>query len=202
MSMFTQLKELNKRPKRYWPYYYRRVKRNQSASAKQIMLGQVVGVTLSLIAGIFLDSAKEKFILIPGTLLLLPGLIDVIASVTASLSVKINHHIKNTDFKKSAIAVHDAFYSLAILMVSTFIFSLFTVLVGLLFFEVNPLKIILISLVTSLGVGVIGFPLIIIGVIMVRRLKLNPDNIVGPIETSVVDMLVIIIITFVIGVIT
>lgn len=48
----------------------------------------------------------------------------------------------------------------------------------------------------------IGFPLIIIGVIMVRRLKLNPDNIVGPIETSVVDMLVIIIITFVIGVIT
>jgi cation transporter-like permease len=201
MPFISQLKQINQRPKHYWPYYYHRINRNKSAGAKQILFGQIVGVSLSLVAGIFLDSAKEKFILIPGTLLLLPGLIDVIASVTASLSVKINHHIKNTDFKKSIIAVHDALYSLAILMVSTLILSLFTVIVGMLFFEVDPLKIITISMITSLGVGVLAFPLIIIGVIVVRKLKLNPDNIVGPIETSVVDMLVVIIISLVIGVI-
>ena len=128
--------------------------------------------------------------------------IDVIASVTASLSVKINHHLKDTDFKKSVIAVHDAVYSLAILMVSTLILSVFTVLVGAVFFEINAVKIITISLLTSLGVGVIAFPLVIIGVIIVRKLKLNPDNIVGPIETSVVDMLVVILIGLIIGVIT
>ena len=86
-------------------------------------------------------------------------------------------------------------------MVSTLILGLFTVIVGLLFFEVDPLKIIAISMITSFGVGVLAFPLIIIGVIMVRKLHLNPDNIVGPIETSVVDMLVVIIISVVIGVI-
>ena len=202
MHSLAQLREINRRPKRFWHHYYRRIRRNKDASAKQILFGQIVGVTLSIIAGIILDSSKETFIIIPGTLLLLPGLIDVIASVTASLSVKINHHLKDTDFKKSVIAVHDAVYSLAILMVSTLILSVFTVLVGAVFFEINAVKIITISLLTSLGVGVIAFPLVIIGVIIVRKLKLNPDNIVGPIETSVVDMLVVILIGLIIGVIT
>lgn len=200
-KILEEIRELRQRPSRYWHHYYARLRRNNGASAKQILFGQIIGVSLSLVAGYFLEDAKATLILIPGTLLLLPGLVDVVASMAAALSAKINHHLEETSYKNISIVLHDVSSTWRQLVVSSFFVGTFAAIVGIIFFKVEPLKLIFLCVVVSSVVGILLFPIIAGGVLLVRKMKLDPDNIVGPIETSVVDVVLILVLILTIRII-
>lgn len=87
--------EYGKRKHRHWHYIYkgRRARAQRISSGQQIVLGQIIALSGSLLAGFMLELNKTSISMFAGALLLLPGIIDLAASITGAMCAKINHRL-------------------------------------------------------------------------------------------------------------
>lgn len=169
-------------------------------SVKQIFkesIGVLLFATiLSLVAGLFLRGITDNLMMITPLIILLPalngmvgnyGIIMVSKFTTALYENKVNAIVFNTKFVKHLfkeilpIAILTAIY---IAILATYI----AYLKGFIFTIGTLWKIIAITLATTITLVLFEFVLSVIGGVYVYHKKMNPDDVLIPIITSIADL--------------
>lgn len=193
----TDVKVLNKQPHRHWHYVYRhrRARRlTDDVSTWQIVAGQVFTVIASLFAGYILDIQKETIGFIVGAFVLMPGIVDLSASLTGAMAAKINHQIDETPAHPLTVAVHAVVFSLFIGVFAGTIVGGFGAILGYIFFDADIWRLMALGIFSMATISVLTDPFIALLTVIFKQCKINPDNIVGPIQSSLVDMVAIMVI--------
>lgn len=188
---------LRNQPHRHWHYIYRRRRARKildDVNTWQIIAGQVFTVLASVLAGYILDIQKGNIGLVIGAFVLMPGIVDLSASLTGAMAAKINHHLDETPAHPASIAIHSVAFSLMIGLFAGVIVGLFGGLMSWLFFDGNILQLTILGLFSMMTISLIGDPIIALMTVGFKRMGINPDNIVGPIQSSVIDVLAILVI--------
>jgi len=184
--------QYGKRVHRHWHYVYKkRRKKAENISSKQITIGQLIALCGSLTAGYILELNKDQIALFAGALLLLPGIIDLAASITGAMCAKINHRLDNTNPKLLNILMSSIGFSFLLTLFSSSIVGITGGLIGELFFDSTFWKILVLCQASMIIVGTITFPLMAGVTYLVKKSGLDPDNIVGPVETGFTDALMV-----------
>jgi cation transporter-like permease len=193
----SDVKVLHKQPHRHWHYVYRHRRARlltDDVNTWQIVAGQVFTVIASVFAGLILDIQKENIGLLIGAFVVMPGIIDLSASLTGAMAAKINHHIDETPAHPVSIAIHDVGFALFVGSFAGLIVGLFGGLLSELFFEGDIWKLTVLGMASMTTVSLLGNPFIALLTIVFKKLRMNPDNIVGPIQSSLIDMLAVMVI--------
>jgi len=164
-----------------------------STGFHDIFYSQAISLIGGMIAGIVLALYTDKLLLIPGMLILLPGFLEMRGSISGSFASRISsglfvgvirpqtHHL--TKLFKGNIA---ASFVLAILVslllgIIAFIFNYFTL-------RVVTLQLIYIPLIAGVIANAIEIPLTLFFTLYFFRKGHDPNNIIGPFITSMVDI--------------
>lgn len=183
----------------HWQYLYRRRLRWHGVSTKQIIASQLFTVAASVMAGLIFDMQKESLVLLAGALLLLPGIIDLAATLTGVLCAKINHQIDATSASTWFVISHAMMYALIVGLCSGVIVGAVGGLLGVFLFEASFVTLVELAVISMLLICSICYPVMALFTLVIRKLNMNPDNVSGPVESSVVDMVAIVVIALVAG---
>jgi len=187
---FLTKPELRHKHHRHWHYIYKR-RSYQPISWREIALGQIIALSGSLAAGLLLEVNKYSLSLFAGAFLLLPGVIDLAASITGAMCAKINHRLETSD-QTWHIAEDSVAFALLLSLCSGLVVGLTGGAIGAIFFEAIFWQIAVLCIATMVGVGVVAYPAMALLTILIRKIGADPDNIVGPVETGFTDMLTVI----------
>lgn len=191
------VKVLNDQPHRHWHYVYRhrRARRlTDDVSTWQIVAGQIFTVIASVFAGYILDIQKETIGFIVGAFVLMPGIVDLSASLTGAMAAKINHQIDETPAHPLTVAAHAVVFSLFIGVFAGAIVGGFGAILGYIFFDADIWRLMALGIFSMATISILTDPFIAILTVVFKRMKINPDNIVGPIQSSLIDMVAIMVI--------
>ena len=183
----------------YWQFLYRRRRQWHGVSTGQIVASQVFTVVASVAAGFLLDISKETLVYLAGTLLMLPGIIDLAASLTGAMCAKINHQIDATRAPVWVVVTQAVVFALFVGVVAGLLVGIVGGLLAMWLFGASMLKMIGLSVIAMALTGVLVYPLMGLLVVLIRRLNMNPDNIAGPVESSVVDIVAVLVVAMVAG---
>lgn len=153
------------------------------------MVGQIIALMGSLVAGYLLELNKEHIVLFAGALLLLPGIIDLSASITGAMCAKINHRLESSTV--SRVLSHSIGFSFLLTVFSGLIVGLCAGVVAEVFFDATFWKILVLCVSSLVIVGFVTYPLTAFLTIFIKRLGFDPDNIIGPVETGLSDALMV-----------
>lgn len=193
----ADVKVLRDQPHRHWHYVYknRRARKiTDNVSTWQIIAGQVFTVVASVFAGLILDIQKEHIGVLVGAFVLMPGIVDLSASLTGAMAAKINHHLDETPAHPISVVIHDVGFSLFVGAFAGLIVGLFGGVLAKLFFDGDIIKLSLLGVLSLSTVSLAGDPFIAGLTLVFKKLGMNPDDIVGPIQSSLIDMLAVIVI--------
>lgn len=153
----------------------------------------------SVIAGALLESNKVTLALVAGAFVVLPGVFDLDGSLGAALSAKINHHLEDAEAKTWNVLLRSVGFAVLVSVLAGALVALLGASLGMVFFQADFSKIFVLALGAIILSGLIGFPIIGLLSVFFRRLKINPDDVVGPIESSIFDILTVITLVIMIG---
>jgi cation transporter-like permease len=186
----------------HWPYIYAKRRRRQQVlgiNAKQMAWSQIISLVGSVVAGVLLEANKVELGLIAGAFLVLPGVFDLDGSIGAALSAKINHHLENPKANAVLVFLKSVGFALLISALAGLVVALVGACIATAFFDADFGQIFLLTEQAILLSAVIGFPLIGAMSVLFRQFNVNPDDVVGPIESSVFDILTVLTMVMVIG---
>lgn len=177
---------------RHWHHVYKKRRRHALAiSTKQMSYGQVVSLVGSIVAGVLLDANKVTLAAFAGAFVVLPGVFDMGGSLGASLSAKINHRLEASRASTWKIFSSSTLFTLVIALAAGSIVSLLGATIASLFFDAVFWKVFVLAEGAIALCGLIGFPFIGMLSVILRKFGVNPDDVVGPIESSVFDILTV-----------
>jgi mgtE-like transporter len=178
---------------RHWHYVYRQRRRRRAHTGREILMGQLVSLAGAVIAGYFLEIGKHEMAMVAGAFLILPGIFDLGGSIGGALAAKVAHRLE----RQSDLALHHGpivralVFAFAVTAVSAILLSAFGAVLAAVLFEGDFAVVALAGLISCLIVAVIGYPLITLATLYVFRKGFDPDNVIGPIETSIFDSLTV-----------
>lgn len=178
----------------HWHYIYKRRRRLNGVSTRQILVGQIIALMGSLTAGYLLELNKDTLLLFASSYLLLPGLIDLSASITGVVCAKINHRLELGEKTSTVLFGSDGF-GLVSAVFSGLIVGVTGGILGEIFFETTFWQILLLTAFVMPIVSIIIFPVVNVLLLFLRKMGYNPDNIIGPIETGLTDALTVFVVT-------
>lgn len=183
---------------RHWHHVVlKRRRRGLGINSKQMAVGQFVSLIGAVIAGLTLDMNKETIAAFAGAFVVLPGVFDLSGSLGASLSAKINHRLEDSRASTWRIFSSSLLFTYGIALASGILVSLVGASVALLFFGADFGKVFWLTELSIALCCLIGMPFIGLLSIVLRKFKVNPDDVVGPIESSITDILSVILLSFV-----
>lgn len=183
--------QYGRRAHRHWHYVYKkRRKKAESISSRQILVGQVIALCGSLLAGYILELNKEHIIVFAGALLLLPGIIDLSASITGAMCAKVNHRIENSS-EVFRVVLSSVGFSILLTLFSGAIVGITAGIIAEVFFDAVFWKIAVLCMASLTIVGMVTYPLMSAVTVAVKKAGFDPDNIVGPVETGFSDALMV-----------
>lgn len=164
---------------------------------RQMAIGQFISLIGAVIAGLTLDINKETIAAFAGAFVVLPGVFDLSGSLGASLSAKINHRLENKQSSTFRVFISSLLFTYMIALLAGIIVALVGASISALLFSADFMKVFLLTEISIALCCLIGMPLIGALSIILRRYNINPDDVVGPIESSVTDILSVILLSFV-----
>ncbi len=184
---------------RHWHYLYqRRRRRVLGISGRHVALTQIISLAGSILAGVHLEEHKHILAMAIGAFIILPGVLDLGSSLGATLSAKINHKLE--DPKANVFLVYLRNVGDAMLIAGLGGLIVASIGAGIaVAFGGQFMQIFLLAMGSILLSAVIGFPIIGLLSVIFRHFKINPDDVVGPIESSFFDILTVVTLTIVIG---
>lgn len=182
---------------RHWHYIYKRRRKGKNISSFQITVGHIIAMSGSLLAGLLLDLNKETLGLFAGAFLLLPGTIDLAASITGAMCAKINHRLEEDEHTFRVIETSIGF-ALILSLCAGLIVGVVGGAIGELFFDSTFWQICVLAVSTMMIVGLITYPIMSLLTLFVRKIGVDPDNVVGPIETGFTDALTVTVVTLIV----
>lgn len=186
---------------RHWHYVKARRSDRKNHTTKEILIGQIISVVGALIAGVILDTSKNNLALMVGAFLILPGVFDLGGSIAGAMGARINHRLE-MGYPVRKVFRHSFFHAMLLVMVSSIVLGIFGGLVGVLLFDANFFQLLFTTIGASILSGLIGFPMVGLATIIAVKKKVDADNFIGPVETSVFDALTILSIVIFIAVVT
>ncbi len=198
MSFLTEAHPRN----RHWRFLYRHRRRSANASTKQIIAGQIFTVIVSIGAGLWLDSLKHSIIAVAGAFILMPGIVDLSASLAGALGAKVNHHLEEGDKSFVRVFAGSVSYGLLVAVLAGGLVGAVGGLIGVTLFDADFVVMLKLMLISMFLVGIIIYPVVAVLVVVIRHFEWNPDNLVGPIQSSLVDILAVVVIATVAGWVT
>lgn len=185
---------------RHWHHVVlKRRNRGLKINTKQMAVGQFVSLIGAIVAGVVLDINKESLAAFAGAFVVLPGVFDLSGSLGASLSAKINHRLEDNRASAWKIFWSSLFFTYCIALTAGLLVSLTGATIAALFFDAVFYKVFLLTELSIALCCLIGMPFIGILSIVLRKFKVNPDDVVGPIESSITDILSVVLLGFVAG---
>lgn len=179
---------------RYWHYLHHRRTRRANHTAKEILIGQSISVLGAVLAGYVLELNKTELATMAGAFLILPGVFDLGGSIAGAMAARLNHRLPESTPDRTVI--RDAlFHAMLLTCAASIILGLFGATLGALFFDAGFLKLLVVTIVSSISAGLVGFPLVAGATWLAYKRGVDPDNFIGPIETSVFDTLTVLMVT-------
>jgi len=187
-------------PHRHWHYVYKK-RRNRvlGISSRRIALGQMVSLIGAVLAGFHLNNNKASLALIVGTFVVLPGILDLNGSLGGALSAKINHRLEDPRSKVWHVFVRSLGFAFLIALLAGMVVGAAGGIISTTFFDADFVTIFKLSIGAILLSALIGFPLIAILTLVLRKFGVNPDDVMGPVETSFFDFLAVFTLVLVAG---
>ncbi len=185
---------------RHWHYLYeKRRRRVLGINPKQMAASQVFSLLGSVVAGALLESNKVTLAFVAGAFVILPGVFDLTGTLGAVISAKINHRLEDPNAKSWQVFGGTVGYSMLIALLGGAIVA--TVGAGLAtwFFDASFVFVFKLATLAIVLCGLFGFPLIGLLSLLARQRDMNPDDVIGPIESSIFDILTVISMVLVIG---
>lgn len=195
-------KTLQKNVPRHWHWHYiykRHRSRALGINTKQMAWSQVISLVGSIVAGLLLESNKDALAILVGAFVVLPGIFDLDGSIGAALSAKINHRLEKTDLSALIVLVRSIGAALLIACLGGLIVATVGAGVSVWLFDANFWQVFVLAEGAVVLSAIIGFPIVGLLSVIFRKLRVNPDDVVGPIESSIFDILTIITMALVIG---
>lgn len=183
-----------KHHKKHWHYVYRRRRMHKGINSSQMANAQIISLFGSIIAGVLLDANKETLALIAGTFVILPGVFDLDGSIGAALSAKINHRLDETT-KGKQVVLDTIWFSIRLSIFAGVMVGLVGAAVSEIFFDAEFWKVFVVGWGAIILSGAVGFPIIAVMSYMFKKKGVNPDDVVGPIESSLFDILTVVTLT-------
>ncbi len=185
---------------RHWHHVYKKHRRRGLAiNSKQMAVGQLISLLGAVIAGLTLDINKETLAAFAGAFVVLPGVFDLSGSLGASLSAKINHRLEDGRAHTWKVFCSSLLFTYGIALAAGLIVSVIGATIASQFFNANFGKVFALTELSIALCCLIGLPLIGGLSVVLRKLNINPDDVVGPIESSITDILSVIILSVVAG---
>lgn len=185
---------------RHWHHVNKKHRRRAlTINAGQMSWAQVISLIGSIIAGVLLDMNKGTLAAMAGAFVILPGVFDMGGSLGASLSAKINHRLEERRAKAGKIFISSSLFTLSVALLAGLIVSLLGAFISTWFFDATFWKVFVLSEGAMALCGLIGFPLIGGLAVVLRKFGINPDDVVGPIESSVFDILTVLSLSLIAG---
>lgn len=187
---------------KHWHYLYERRRRRVRVlgiSAEQMAWSQVLSLVGSIVAGVLLESNKASLAMLAGAFVILPAVFDLDGSLGATLSAKINHRMEKDNARTSSIFISSVLFALLVAALSGLVVAGVGAGIATIFFDAIFWQVFIVGFGAILLSAVIGFPLIGGLSVFFRKRNMNPDDVVGPIESSVFDILTVVTMTLVIS---
>lgn len=183
---------------RHWHHVVlKRRRRALNINSKQMAIGQLISLLGAVVAGVALDINKETIAAFAGAFIVLPGVFDLSGSLGASLSAKINHRIDESRASAVKIFFSTLIFTYSVALAAGLLVSLTGATIAALAFDANFTKVFLLTELSIALCCLIGMPFIGLLSILLKKFKVNPDDVVGPIESSLTDILSVIVLSFI-----
>ena len=179
---------LNKHHHSHWHYLHRRRTRRRASTEREIFLGQIVSLIGASVAGLVLEASKGKLAALVGAYLILPGIFDLSGSAAGAMGARLNHTLTNKTGHKSFV-IKAVVSSLLLVLCSSVFLAVFSAIVATIIFGANFASIVAVTVGAVAISSLIGFPLIAIFTVFTKKGGVNPDNFIGPVESSLFDIL-------------
>lgn len=171
----------------------------------EILTTELFSVTIGLIAGVLLLSITDKLKLIPALLVFIPGFHELHGSVISSLAARLSTdlHLKKISrgFHFSKIMNENILASVLLALSISFLLGIFAYFLTFFIFKEVSLSIILISVIASFITLVISIPMTLVALFWSFNKGHDPDDIMGPYVTTLVDIIGMVVIFVVITII-
>jgi mgtE-like transporter len=164
-----------------------------------MLIGQSVSMVGSVIAGLLLDFQKEQFLLLAGALVILPAVFELGGSVAGAMGARIAHRL-HEGVRPWLILRDGVTHAFLLTISSSLLLGLISSLVTFVVFGADILKIFIAVVSVCLSVAVVGLPIVALVTYLSYKSGADPDNIVGPVETTLFDLLSVIALAVVVGV--
>lgn len=177
---------------KHWHHVYKRRRRRAlGISSKQIAIGQMVSLLGAVMAGYHLDNNKAALAVVVGAFVIFPGVLDLNGSLGGALSAKINHRLEDPKSRTWNIYLRSVLFAFLIALLAGSVVGLAGGFLATTLFDGDFVTIFKLALGAIMVGALIGFPLVGVLTILLRKLGVNPDDVMGPIETSFFDFLAV-----------
>ena len=185
---------------KHWHHIYRRHRaRALGINSKQMAWSQIISLIGSIVAGLLLEANKDTLALLVGAFVVLPGIFDLDGSIGAALSAKINHRLEKSDLPALTVLIRSTASALLIACLGGLIVATIGAGIAVWFFDADFWQIFILTEAAVVLSAVLGFPVVGGLSVLFRRFRVNPDDVVGPIESSIFDILTIVTMALMIG---
>lgn len=168
----------------------------------QISIAEFFSITGGVIAGLFLTTLTGKFIYLPALLVLIPGFLAMHGSIVGSFAARLTIDLYLKKIPKKFKFSKRLFKQVTPTLFLAFVISIFLGVLAFtltsVFFGLTSVKIIFVSIISSLLAVVFQMPLAVAGVFWTFNKGLDPDDIMGPYVTVLGDIISIIAILIVV----
>lgn len=191
---------LHKHHQTHWHYVRRRRTRRKAHTAREIFYGQLISLIGATASGFVLEANKTKIAALVGAYLILPGVFDLSGSAAGAMGARLNH-IFGERKEKYSVLFKVLSQTLILVSASAVFLAIFSAIVAGIFFGADLLKIFYVTAGSVILSSFVGMPVVALSTVLAKRKGLDPDNFIGPVESSIFDLLSIFFVTLMVVVV-
>lgn len=184
----------------HWHYLRRRRVRRKAHTPREIFYGQLLSLIGATASGFVLEANKTRIAALVGAYMILPGVFDLSGSIAGAMAARLNHVFTKTNARGSAL-VRILAGTLMLVSASAVFLALFSAAIATIFFGADIAKIFAVTAGSVVLSSLVGMPLVAAVTILTKRDGMDPDNFIGPVESSIFDVLSIIFVTLMVVVV-
>jgi len=176
----------------HWLAMYMGQKRQHDVSTKHIIWSQLLTVVVLGAAGIYLQQDRHALLLFGGALIVYPAISGVFSSNAAALSATIHHELDDSGMvnrRMIMFLLRSLFQAIAVSLVASVIVGLFSAVLATWFFHAAFIPTFKLAVIVAAATGIVGMPVAVGLVILIRKLQSNPDDVAGPTANVVFSFL-------------
>lgn len=177
----------------HWYGMYIAKKRQHDVSISKIVWGQLLTVLVIGGASFFLRRDASALLLVGGSLIVYPTIASLFSSNAAALAASLHHGMTDdSDVPRPygwKIALSQLVQTMAVSLLAALLVGALSGLLDVIIFHEHFFDTFVLAIMTALAVGIVGLPLTIGLVFLIRKLQDNPDDIAAPVANTIFSFL-------------